>query len=228
MKNKQTLQMKIDNRVIESLFIKDINPTASTEITNFLGKITKEEVANKNFERKYFIFLRESSEKLSKDSTCKTKIFDEFKNNYDKYNLFLNVDFCDIEFYSFLNFLRYYNHLIDFFENFKFYTIFSKGEVSVVFSSNQKTSISLQLIFQSDGITRFLSLDEEDDSREKQTYLIEGNFSSSNLVSKSYKIRRLMRILTSESPLKPLVGIYFSHNSIVYSENLNQKAWINS
>lgn len=169
----------------------------------------------------YALFFNNSTKELSvnKNTDFRERVFEEFKVKYDKFRIFHNINFDDIEFYSFLNFLRYYAYLFKYFENFLFYKTFSKKEVSIVFRSNQKTFISLQLTFQTNGITRFLSQDQDGNDLEKQTYMIEGKFSSSNLMSRNYKIERLMQILTSESKqhYSEFHNIFFvmEHNEIV-------------
>lgn len=56
--------------------------------------------------------------------------------------------------------------------------------------------ISLLLVFQRNGLVRFLCLDDENDENEKQTFLIEGNFSASNMFSKMHKINRLLKLIS--------------------------------
>ena len=72
----------------------------------------------------------------------------------------------------------------------------NKGILSVTFEINNSTSTKFQLIFQQNGIVRFLSLDKDHDDKKTLSYVIDGTFSSSSLIRKSYKIKRLMGILT--------------------------------
>jgi|GEM_PF-6441816 hypothetical protein len=186
-----------------------VNPLDASDANNLICIERNKRERNK-FLDNYLLFFNRITQKLNtdRDNNFEKITFEKFKNDYDKFKIFHDVDFNDIKFYSFLNFLRYYSHLFEYFEEFSFYKTFSKGEVSIVFKSSQKTLISLQLTFQTNGITRFLSQDQDSNDLEKQTYIIEGNFSSSNLISKNYKIERLMQILTSESKYNKRIRFY--------------------
>lgn len=227
-------KMNLINSPIKDLGFTKLSENTSSGLLSFFGGSAIKEIEknreDKNrdeFLHKYAIFFNNLTEKLNtkKDANFEKRIFNEFKKNYDKFKIFHDVNFDDIKFYSFLNFLRYYNYLFFYFENFSFYTTFGKGLVSIVFKSNQKTLISLQLTFQTNGITRFLSQDQDCSNLESQTYIIEGNFSSSNLLSKNYKIERLMRILTSELKHEfkvRAVIVNLEHNEIVSKTKIFQ------
>lgn len=70
-------------------------------------------------------------------------------------------------------------------------TIKQKNQISI-----GDNIISLLLVFQRDGLVRFLCLDDENDESEAQTFLIEGNFSASNMFSKMHKINRLLKLIS--------------------------------
>lgn len=56
--------------------------------------------------------------------------------------------------------------------------------------------ISLLLVFQRDGLVRFLCLDDENDEREERVFVIHGTFSSSNIITNMHKINRLLKLIS--------------------------------
>lgn len=52
------------------------------------------------------------------------------------------------------------------------------------------------LFFSETDLFVFLCLDDENDENEKQTFLIEGNFSASNMFSNMHKINRLLKLIS--------------------------------
>lgn len=126
------------------------------------------------------------------------KFFNEFQKKYDEFEITKNIDFSEIKFFSFLNFVRYQHHLKSYLRKLKFNHNWNKGVLSITFINNI-TLVSFQLIFQQNGVVKFLSLDKDYDDNETLSYVIDGTFSSSSLVHKSYKIMRLMGILTEIS-----------------------------
>lgn len=121
--------------------------------------------------------------------------FKEFKDNYDEFKIIQNTSFEDIQIFSFLNFARYQLYLKKYLKKLSCYPNWNKGILSITFENNNLTSTNFQLIFQSNGLVRFLSLDKDHDENETLSYVIDGSFSSSSLISKSYKIKRLLGIL---------------------------------
>ena len=124
------------------------------------------------------------------------RFFEEFQEKYDQFKIVKNIRFNAINFFSFLNFVRYQQYIKPYLRKLKFNPNWNKGILSVTFEINNSTSAKFQLIFQQNGIVRFLSLDKDHDDEETLSYVIDGTFSSSSLIRKSYKIKRLMGILT--------------------------------
>lgn len=135
-------------------------------------------------------------EKFLRNKNINKQFFDTFKAKYDEYCLFENIDFNDLRFHSLVNFFRYYKELLSYFRRYSVVSVISNGLVSVIIRTADNLSTQLQLIFDEDGITRFIVSDEDDIHEDEDLiFAIEGNFSSSNLLEKSYKIRKLLSIL---------------------------------
>lgn len=132
----------------------------------------------------------------NKEISCYQHYMD-FVNNIDNRQLF-KQDEIDIlkeaHSSSFINFLRYYIHLLEFKDFVKYIAVFDEL-ISISFF-NPNTQIELSLTFQKDGITKFISMDSDEiQSNEKMTYLMQGSISTSSLFSKSHKIKRILNIL---------------------------------
>ena len=115
--------------------------------------------------------------------------FVQLQKNFKEFKI---VDFEDVALYSWVNFFRYLPHLEKYLLNLDFYLIVTKQELSINFKTDE---MSLMLAFQTNGITRFLCQDKENDVNETQTFIIVGEISTSNLLKNNYKILRLLRIL---------------------------------
>lgn len=141
--------------------------------------------------------------------------FEKFKNEYDQYHLLKNLNYQDINNYSFINFLRYYTHLVDFLRYNRYSTMVCSDTLSIIFESKKELSVSLQLTFQSDGCVRFLSLDKDHPKKDEVgNYSIEGYFSSSSSIYKNYKIKRLLSIISQPSISPMLFPLSFDHISM--------------
>ena len=115
--------------------------------------------------------------------------FIQIQKNFKEFKI---VDFEDIPLYSWVNFFRYLHHLEKYLLNLDFYLIVTKKELAINFKTDE---MSLMLAFQTNGITRLLCQDKENDVNETQTFIITGEISTSNLLKNNYKILRLLRIL---------------------------------
>lgn len=115
--------------------------------------------------------------------------FVQLQKNFKEFKI---VDFEDAALYSWVNFFRYFPYLEKYLLNLDFYLIVTKQELSINFKTDE---MSLMLAFQTNGITRFLCQDKENDVNETQTFIIVGTISTSNLLKNNYKILRLLRIL---------------------------------
>lgn len=92
------------------------------------------------------------------------------------------------------NFQRYLPYFKPYLDKHKYHLNVNKGFISLRFET---TNFSLLLIFLTNGKINFLSLDRDfsDSDDENLCYIYEGKLSTSNLVSKSWKINRLLTIL---------------------------------
>ena len=130
----------------------------------------------------------------------------ELKKRHSEFKKIDDVEASLCDYYSWLNFARYYIYLESYLssDKYSYYFIMSNHEFSINIKQlrSMKTMypddnvISLLLIFQRDGLVRFLCLDDENDENEKQTFLIEGNFSASNMFSNMHKINRLLKLIS--------------------------------
>lgn len=124
------------------------------------------------------------------------QIFDKFKEKYDDFEILKNISsHTDISFFSFINFVRYQT----FFKRFislPHQINWNNKILSITFNTENQYSTNLQLIFQENGIVRFLSLDRDEDNEDSRlSYAIDGTFSSSEFLDKSHKIEYLVAIL---------------------------------
>lgn len=148
-------------------------------------------------ERKVFILNQEFLE-----SNLEAQIR-SFKES-DELNCF-NDDLVlsDVNRKSFINFCRFYSVIRDFIRDLSESIFISDsglddGIVFIVLK-NKEELLSLELRFLVNGKIRFLSMDDDELSRnERQYYVIDGIASISNSLSKSRKISRLLRMLLNE------------------------------
>lgn len=146
--------------------------------------------------RNHYKQRAKEADRFLRNKNINKQFFDTFKAEYDEYRLFENIDFDDLRFHSLVNFFRYYKELLSYFRRYSVVSVVSDGLISVIIRTADNLSTQLQLIFDEDGITRFIVSDEDDIHEEEDLiFAIEGNFSSSNLLEKSYKIRKLLSIL---------------------------------
>lgn len=127
----------------------------------------------------------------------------ELKKRHSEFKKIDDVEASLCDYYSWLNFARYYGYLESYLssDKYNYYFIMSNHEFSINIKQKNQISvgdniISLLLVFQRDGLVRFLCLDDENDENEKQTFLIEGNFSASNMFSNMHKINRLLKLIS--------------------------------
>ena len=104
---------------------------------------------------------------------------------------------------SFINFLRYYKEL---YELSKLnYIIFSKflvidNGILMLEINNKFENITLELKFLTNGKVDFLSMDNDKiEENEKQCYIMRGTLSTSTKLRKSYKMKRLLNVIHSQS-----------------------------
>ena len=90
------------------------------------------------------------------------------------------------------NFQRYLPYLKPYLDKHVYNLNVNKGIISLHF---EKDNFSLLLTFLTNGKVGFLSLDRDFSDDEHLCYIYEGKLSTSNLVSKSWKINRLLTIL---------------------------------
>lgn len=90
------------------------------------------------------------------------------------------------------NFQRYLPYLKPYLDKHTYYLNINKGIISLHFETD---NFSLLLTFLTNGKVGFLSLDRDFSEEEQLCYIYEGKLSTSNLVSKSWKINRLLTIL---------------------------------
>lgn len=127
----------------------------------------------------------------------------ELKKRHSEFKKIDDVEASLCDYYSWLNFARYYSYLESYLssDKYNYYFIMSNHEFSINIKQKNQISvgdniISLLLVFQRNGLVRFLCLDDENDENEKQTFLIEGNFSASNMFSNMHKINRLLKLIS--------------------------------
>ncbi|MEM9992846.1 MAG: hypothetical protein AAGE79_01730 [Acinetobacter pittii] len=119
-------------------------------------------------------------------------------SNIKKENKCINFNF-DIEKelnkFSFMNFIRYVNFLYPYFLNRRI-DIEINNEILKIRLHTKYEDATLGILFKNDGSVDFTSLDRDQlIPNEKKLYVMKGSFSSSNLYSRSYKIKRLMALL---------------------------------
>jgi len=90
------------------------------------------------------------------------------------------------------NFQRYLTYLKTYLDKYTYHLNVNKGIISLHFETD---NFSLLLTFLTNGKVGFLSLDRDFSDDEHLCYIYEGELSTSNLVSKSWKINRLLTIL---------------------------------
>jgi hypothetical protein len=90
------------------------------------------------------------------------------------------------------NFQRYLPYLKSYLDKHTYHLNVNKGIISLHFETD---NFSLLLTFLTNGKVGFLSLDRDFSEEEQLCYIYEGALSTSNLVSKSWKINRLLTIL---------------------------------
>lgn len=90
------------------------------------------------------------------------------------------------------NFQRYLPYLKPDLDKHVYHLNINKGIISLHFETD---NFSLLLTFLTNGKVGFLSLDRDFSEEEHLCYIYEGKLSTSNLVSKSWKINRLLTIL---------------------------------
>ena len=125
-----------------------------------------------------------------------------FRDKFDMFNLLSNISkhrIYTLKTFSFLNFLRYFEHFVPYFQNDKFYSLFEIKNQECVLTIRQKNDkqVSLLMRFQSNGIIKFLSLDRDNElnENENQKYVFTGEFCTSNLIRKNSDIKRLLAII---------------------------------
>lgn len=90
------------------------------------------------------------------------------------------------------NFQRYLPYFKPYLDKHTYHLNVNKGIISLHFETD---NFSLLLTFLTNGKVGFLSLDRGFSEEEQLCYIYEGELSTSNLVSKSWKINRLLTIL---------------------------------
>lgn len=90
------------------------------------------------------------------------------------------------------NFQRYLPYLKSYLDKYTYHLNVNKGIISLRFETSD---FSLLLTFSTNGKMSFLSLDRDFSEEESLCYIYEGELSTSNLVSRSWKINRLLTIL---------------------------------
>ena len=90
------------------------------------------------------------------------------------------------------NFQRYLPYFKPYLDKHTYHLNVNKGIISLHFETD---NFSLLLTFLTNGKVGFLSLDRDFSEEEQLCYIYEGTLSTSNLVSKSWKINRLLTIL---------------------------------
>lgn len=90
------------------------------------------------------------------------------------------------------NFQRYLTYLKTYLDKRTYHLNVNKGIISLHFETD---NFSLLLTFLTNGKVGFLSLDRDFSDDENLCYIFEGELSTSNLVSRSWKINRLLTIL---------------------------------
>ena len=127
----------------------------------------------------------------------------ELKKRHSEFKKIDDVEAALCDYYSWLNFARYYIYLESYFssDKYNYYFIMSNHEFSINIKQKNQISvgdniISLLLVFQRDGLVRFLCLDDENDEREDRVFVIHGTFSSSNMTDNMYKINRLLKLIS--------------------------------
>lgn len=90
------------------------------------------------------------------------------------------------------NFQRYLPYLKPYLDKHVYHLNVNKGIISLHFKTD---NFSLLLTFLTNGKVGFLSLDRDFSDDEHLCYIYEGELSTSNLVSRSWKINRLLTIL---------------------------------
>ena len=90
------------------------------------------------------------------------------------------------------NFQRYLPYFKPYLDKHTYHLNVNKGIISLHFETD---NFSLLLTFLTNGKVGFLSLDRDFSEEEHLCYIYEGKLSTSNLVSKSWKINRLLTIL---------------------------------
>lgn len=90
------------------------------------------------------------------------------------------------------NFQRYFPYLKPYLDKHVYHLNVNKGIISLRFKTD---NFSLLLTFLTNGKVGFLSLDCDFSDDEHLCYIYEGELSTSNLVSRSWKINRLLTIL---------------------------------
>lgn len=104
---------------------------------------------------------------------------------------------------SFVNFLRYYKELYELSR--LNYIIFSKflvidNGILMLEINNKFENITLELKFLTNGKVDFLSMDNDKiEENEKQCYIMRGTLSTSTKLRKSYKMKRLLNVIHSQS-----------------------------
>ena len=90
------------------------------------------------------------------------------------------------------NFQRYLPYFKPYLDKHTYHLNVNKGIISLHFETD---NFSLLLTFLTNGKVGFLSLDRDFSEEEQLCYIYEGKLSTSNLVSRSWKINRLLTIL---------------------------------
>ena len=127
----------------------------------------------------------------------------ELKKRHSEFKKIDDVEAALCDYYSWLNFARYYRYLESYLssDKYNYYFIMSNHEFSINIKQKNQISvddnvISLLLVFQRNGLVRFLCLDNENDEREDRVFVIHGTFSSSNIITNMHKINRLLKLIS--------------------------------
>lgn len=101
----------------------------------------------------------------------------ELKKRHSEFKKIDDVEAALCDYYSWLNFARYYRYLESYFssDKYNYYFIMSNHEFSITIKQKNQISIgdniiSLLLVFQRDGLVRFLCLDDENDESEDKLF----------------------------------------------------------
>lgn len=128
------------------------------------------------------------TDKSTNDKT-KSMMMDSLKTGNGEYNSLASLNPNEKSKY---NFQRYLPYLKPYLDKHTYHLNVNKSIISLRFETSD---FSLLLTFLTNGKVNFLSLDRDFSEEENLCYIFEGELSTSNLVSQSWKINKLLTIL---------------------------------